>query len=183
MKKSCFFRIQIFILQIFLYFCRIWSFVTRSRIEDPKSSQRPLKRRGRPQTHYFGTIHRRRKDEGLIVGRRGDWELSWYRGGWVEENRTPQRPHCGIICRFILYARHKITFGGGYLMRHSPSPYMTFVPIRRRTREVHTTSYCWNAWTRSLADTHSAGPGDATNTFTNSGIDVLVLDNFLVEKK
>ena len=76
MKKSCFFRIQIFILQIFLYFCRIWSFATRSGIEDPKSGQRPLKRRGQPQTHYFGTIHRRRKDEGLIVGRRGDWELS-----------------------------------------------------------------------------------------------------------
>ena len=101
MKKSCFFQIQIFILKIFLYFCRIWSFVTRSRIEDSKSSQLPLKRCGRPQTHYFGTIHRRRKDEGLIVGRRGDWELFLIqrRPGWGKSNTTTR--HCGIICRFI----------------------------------------------------------------------------------
>ena len=67
MKKSCFFEFQIFILQIFLFILRIWSFVTRSRIQHPKSSQRPLKRRGRLQSHYMGTLALRRKDEGLIV--------------------------------------------------------------------------------------------------------------------
>ena len=70
MKKTCFFRISDFTLQIFLYICRICSFGTRSRIQHPKSGQRPLKRRGRLQSHYTGTLALWRKDGGVIIRRR-----------------------------------------------------------------------------------------------------------------
>ena len=61
-KNRVFFEFQIFKLQIFLFIFRISSFVTRSRIQHPKSGQRPLKRRGRLQTHIFSLLERRRKD-------------------------------------------------------------------------------------------------------------------------
>ena len=70
MKKTCFFRISNFTLQIFLNILRICSFGTRSRIQHPKSGQRPLKRRGRLQSHYTGTLALWRKDGGVIIGRR-----------------------------------------------------------------------------------------------------------------
>ena len=70
MKKTSFFRISDFTLQIFLYIFRICSFGSRSRIQHPKSGLRPPKRRGRLQSHYMGTLALWRKDGGLIIRRR-----------------------------------------------------------------------------------------------------------------
>ena len=71
MKKTCFFsNFRFYTSNLLIYIFRICCFGSRSRIQHPKSGQRPLKRRGRLQSHYMGTLALWRKDGGLIIGRK-----------------------------------------------------------------------------------------------------------------